>query len=75
MKRAVWIFVFLAVTAFGVATLHYVSGPDIDHHRAWARTNDLPEPSDEFFWLGSAVTVVGAFVAGLLTGRRRAQHA
>jgi hypothetical protein len=74
MKRTLWILFFLVVTGCGVACLHYVNGADIEHHRAWARTYDLPEPSDGIFWLGTAVTLVGAFAAGLVAGRRGASH-
>jgi hypothetical protein len=72
MKRVLWVVIFLAVAAFGIAVLHYVNAFDIEHHRQWAKEKGLPEPAESMFWIGSVAAVVGAFVAGLVSGRRRA---
>ena len=59
-----------ALTAFGLAALHYTTWPKAEHHREWALEAGMPEPSFSIFLLGAAATVLGAALLGFVVGRR-----
>ena len=59
----------LLFTAFGVATVHYTHGDDIQHHREWAEQTGMPAPGDALFWAGVVATLLGAGLIGYRFGR------
>jgi len=56
---------------FGLACLNYTVDGKAEHHREWARSKGMPEPSEGIFTLGAACAVAGAGLAGFALGRGR----
>ena len=71
-KKGRWFLVAVGVVVLvlGFASLNYTKGFDFDHHKEWAGSNNLPEPTYPIYLLGVVMTVLGSGFIGFQLGRR-----
>jgi hypothetical protein len=59
---------------FGLGCLNYTKPDDLQHHREFARSHDLPAPGNTIVYTGIAAMASGSAVIGYVlgAGRRKA---
>jgi hypothetical protein len=60
----------VVLLVFGLGCLNYTKAKGLEHHRAVALKNRLPEPGPGIMYLGVVSVVLGAGVIGYTLGRR-----
>jgi hypothetical protein len=68
--RTVFLVIGILSFLFGLACFNYTKASAWDHHQAFARQHQLPEPSNGILLCGIVAVSFGAGVIGFSFGRR-----
>ena len=60
---------------FGLGCLNYTKPDDLQHHREFARSHDLPAPGNTIVYTGVAAVASGSAVIGYVLGASRRETA